>query len=223
QEADTLHHWCEQDKEALTGAGLPWETVEDLPIRNGALIHSEALWNTELKARGEATRKWKQESPLAYQLREELLHAFRYAFRKHRGLLAKVKITRKGKKHTGMIQDLNDLAVMGKHNPGLLEAIGFDMSLLDKAAQTSSEMARLLARVTTEKLAYSNTKRVRDQAYTHLKEAVDEIRECGRFVFWNNKGRLRGYRSHYMHTKYLRTKNLKKELKPLGTGAVDTK
>ena len=38
---------------------------------------------------------------------------------------------------------------------------------------------------------------MRDKAYTHLKQAVDEVRECGQYVFWRNEARLKGYSSRY--------------------------
>jgi len=38
---------------------------------------------------------------------------------------------------------------------------------------------------------------IRDQAFTYLKLAVDEIRECGKFAFWRNPDRLKGYISKY--------------------------
>jgi hypothetical protein len=97
-----------------------------------------------------------------------------------------------------MIQDLNDLSVLGKANPQLLEAINLDMSLLDEAAQTAKEMAALLAEVNRSRREHSEAKRIRDQAYTHLKEAVDEIRRCGQYVFRQNKERLMGYRSSHI-------------------------
>ena len=36
-----------------------------------------------------------------------------------------------------------------------------------------------------------------DKAYTHLKEAVDAIRDCGQFVFWKDQDRAKGYASEY--------------------------
>jgi hypothetical protein len=41
----------------------------------------------------------------------------------------------------------------------------------------------------------------RDRAFTYLKQAIDEIRECGRFVFWRNPDRLKGYTSDYWKQK----------------------
>jgi len=38
---------------------------------------------------------------------------------------------------------------------------------------------------------------MRDKAYTHLKQAVDQVRECGQYVFWRNEARLKGYGSRY--------------------------
>jgi len=39
---------------------------------------------------------------------------------------------------------------------------------------------------------------VRDQAYTHLKQAVDAVRACGQYLFWRNDERLKGYASRYL-------------------------
>jgi hypothetical protein len=101
--------------------------------------------------------------------------------------------------HAKMIKDLNDLSILGKDNTRLLEAINFDLSLLDKAAQTSREMAVLLDEMDRdrERDKHSEAKKIRDQAYTHLKEAVDEILETGRYVFRQDKRRSRKYASEY--------------------------
>jgi hypothetical protein len=44
----------------------------------------------------------------------------------------------------------------------------------------------------------SAVKKIRDQAYTHLKEAVDALMDCGQYVFWKNERRLKMYRSSYL-------------------------
>ena len=59
-------------------------------------------------------------------------------------------------------------------------------------------MAALLAAATGERIDTSESKRIRDQAYTHLKEAVDEIRAYGQYVFRHIDERLKGYRSNYL-------------------------
>ena len=201
QEADLLYHWCQADKEALTNVGLSWELVQDLPVRIGALVEAEAQWHVERNTTKEAEKKWTSQSPIAYGLRNRLLKDFRFAFRMRDDLLAAVRHIAKGHTHADMIQDLNDLSVLGKANRELLAAIRFDMSLLDEAAQTAAELASLLAETNSCKLEYDKAKKIRDQAYTHLKEAVDEICVHGKYVFRNNKERYIGYRSHYIRQK----------------------
>jgi hypothetical protein len=119
----------------------------------------------------------------------------------------------KGKSHDKMIRALNDLGVLGKKNLQILEAVNFDMSLLDKAVQISKEMAKLLPDVNKERREHSELKKIRDQAYTHLKEAVDQIRSYGKYLFRDNKSRLRGYKSDYIRE--IKLKQRLKRKKPL--------
>ena len=73
------------------------------------------------------------------------------------------------------------------------------MTLLDRAADTSKRIASLLAETNIERNKGSDSKKIRDRVYTHLKEAVDEIYEHGQFAFRQDDERRRGYRSNYMH------------------------
>ena len=206
QESQSLYRRALKDKDALIAAGLSWELVEDLPVRIGALIEAESSWYVQRNTRKEVAAVWAEQSQLAYQLKKQLHDVFRYAFRNNPDLLETLRHMVKGRSHANMIQALNDLSHLGKKNAALLEAVRFDMSLLDKAAQTSKDMSALLA----ETIDYRNTvkdgKKIRDQAYTHLKEAVDEICRCGQFVFRHDEERFRGYRSAHLRDKYLKRK-----------------
>ena len=200
QEAEDLHHWSLDDKAKLMGAGLDAALIGDLPVRAGACREAQSLWTKERNTREEAEQEWKDKSPGAYELRDELLHSFRYGFRKRDDLLSRVKEIAEGDGHADMIHDHNDLAVLGRENKPLLKKIKLDMAKLDLAAATANEMADVLSRANGERSADSQVRVVRDQAYTYLKEAVDEIRSCGKYVFWKNKNRLKGYRSEYIRT-----------------------
>jgi hypothetical protein len=57
-----------------------------------------------------------------------------WAARKDAELTRKVRAIAAGSSHADMIQDLNDLSVLGKGYPAPLAAISFDMALLDQAA-----------------------------------------------------------------------------------------
>lgn len=197
QEAEDLYHWALKDKEQLTAAGLDEAVLNDLPILNGACRHAQAVWMKELNMQKEARRQWTEAGPQGYNLRDELVHTFRYAFRRRPDLLNRVSAVADGTGHADMIQDLHNLAVLGKANPQLLQGIQFDMAVLDNASQTSDELTELLAIANGEKHLENEAKVMRDKAYTLLKIAVDEVRDCGKYVFWRDETRLAGYASQY--------------------------
>ena len=215
QEASDLHHWCQADKDALVAAGIDWTRVDDLPVRIGALSAAQAIWITEYNNKEEAQKQWGLQSPAAFKLRDQIVHHFRYAYRDDPDLYGRVKAIDNGGGNAEMIQDLQELYTLGKSNPDLLIAINFDMSLLDQAAALSEQLSPLLSIATGGRLGYSESKRLRDQAYTHLKEVVDEVRKCGQYLFWQNADRLKGYKSSYLQKS--RTKK-----KPVPTPTPDT-
>lgn len=197
QEAANLYHWCQPDKPQLLGAGLSEKFIDTLPVRADACRKAESLWIKARNTTGTTARQWAQRSVKGYRLRNQLLHTFRYAFRKNKQLLANVADIASGTGDPDLIQDLNDLAVLGRHNSPLLEQINLDNRLLTQAAILSDEMAGLLAAAKSEKIRKTEIRIIRNRAYTYLKEAVDEVKNCGKFVFWENPGRLRGYASAY--------------------------
>ncbi len=197
QEAEDLYHWCQDDQVALTRAGLDWMTVESLPVRTGACRESQSRWNKERNTRQQDEQAWKEQSPLAFELRDRMLHSLRYAFRNDEVLLSRVEDIALGDSNADMVQDLNDLSVLGKANLDLLAAIGFDAALLDEAALTSDLMGDLLGATNGERKKDSEAMMIRDKAFTYLKAPMDEIRNCGKYVFWKNPDRLEGYISNY--------------------------
>lgn len=197
QEAENLHTWCQQDKDALTGAGLDWNLAADLPVRCGACREAQSVWFKTRFSREEAQAEWNSKSPAAYDLRDQLLHDLRYAFRNSPDLLSRLANIDEGSGHADMIQDLNDISVLAKEQTALLEKIKFDLSKLDTAANTAKEMADLLSKATMGRADNSKERITRDKAYTYLKQAVDEIRQCGQYIFWRDETRLKGYVSQY--------------------------
>ncbi|MCU0286493.1 MAG: hypothetical protein MUF15_08835 [Acidobacteria bacterium] len=198
QEAEDLHAWSQPDKDVLIGNGLSWELVDDIPIRCGVLKEAESLWSVERNTQEEAEKLWAVQGPQAYELRDDLVHEFRFAYRNDEKLSAKVGTISGGTGHADMLQDLNDLAKLGKAYPEPLTKINFDMTILDEAAQKSFDLASLLATANGERADYSEAKRIRDQAFTYLKQAVDELYAHGQFAFADNKARLKCYRSKFM-------------------------
>ena len=197
QEAENLYHWCKDDQQALTQIGLDWNLVIRLPARSGACREAQSLWIKERNTRQQAEQDWKIQAPAAFDLRDQLIHTFRFAFRKFEGLLARVDEIAQGDTNSDMVQDLNDLSVLGKANTDLLTAVNFDLNQLNDAAELSDHLGDLLGATNGERKEVSEAMVIRDKAYTYLKQAVDEIRECGKFAFWRNPERLKGYVSDH--------------------------
>lgn len=197
QEAEDLKEWCTNDKDVLVKAGLDWTLVENLPQRIGALRYIQSQWAKDYLTQEAAQKEWKEKSPAAYGLRDDLVHHLLHGYHNIPDLLSKTQKIAEGSGHADMIQDLSDLSVLGKANPEPLKKINLDMTLLDKAATLSDEMAALLAKANGERQSDNNLKIVRDKAYTYMKQAVDEIRRNGHYVFWHNTDREKGYTSKY--------------------------
>lgn len=201
QEAENLVAWCQEDKATLVRAGLDWTLVDDLPIRAGACRYAQSIWVRESKSKEEAQREWKEKSPVAFGLRDEMLHHFTFAFRNVPDLVSKVQTIREGYSNADMLQDLSDLSVLGKENTDLLKAVGMDLKLLDQAASTADELSAVLALANGEAGDDADAKELRDKSYTYMKLAMDEIRSTGQYVFWRDEDRKKGYVSAYFRKK----------------------
>ena len=197
QESENLFQWCSDDREALFRCGLDTRLIDKLPLLAGACREAQARWVKENKTKKEAENSWRKEYPVALNLKNELIHDFRFAFRKNPELLSKIANIEKGNTYADFVQDLNDLSVLGLDNAEEVTKIGRTLESLENAAILAKKLAGILATWNSEKEINAGFLEIRNKAYTLLKNAVDEIRESGRFVFWRNPERLKGYSSAY--------------------------
>lgn len=197
QEAEDLCHWASDDLLKLAPVGIKKSVISDLRVRTGAGREAQSIWNKDYNSQKEAQKQWKALAPAAFELRDDLLAAMRFAYRKDETLLGRVRAIDEGTGNADMLQDLNDIKVLGQDNPESLTAITFDFALFETAGTTSDEMAEVLAAANGDRIGKNETKVIRDKAYTHMKELVDEIRDAGKYVFRKDKTRLKGYSSQY--------------------------
>jgi len=219
QEAANLKIWATTDKPALEAVGLDWTIVDGLTDKAGVLMDAESRWAARRFEKAEARKKWLEVSPAAFELRDELVHSFYYAYRKNKEILARVQEVAEGTTDEDMILDLNTINHIGKNNPAELQAIKFDMKLLDTAAETAQQMQELLAQADGTSPVYNEARLVRDQAYTMLKKSVDEVRECGQHVFYRNAARFPGYCSKYLRTHRSKKKTSTEQPAPSATAS----
>lgn len=101
---------------------------------------------------------------------------------------------REGGSNADMIQDLLEEAVLGEKYPEPLAAINFDLNLLQQARTVSHTMSELLATANGADGDTSETKLLRDKAFTLLDKADSTIREYGRYVFWKDETKRDRYK-----------------------------
>jgi len=201
QEAENLYTWCLDDQDALVGTGLDVTLINELPVRAGACREAQSLWVKNRKMRNHTSLEWKSCLSEATDLRSLLLHSFRYAFRAHDDLLAAIGGIAKSNSRSAIVQDLNDLSVLGNSNLDLLKAIRMDTSLLETASLKSYQMGDMAGFINSARRRKSEAKIIRNKAFSYLKEAIDNIRHCGKYVFWHNPDRKNGYTSNFLKNK----------------------
>lgn len=205
-ETETLETWAMQDKEKLSAAGISEERIAEIAVRATVLRQYQADWIIVRRTGKDAEKEWKAFATGAYDLCSEMKHAFKYAFRNEPELLRRVDEIAEGTGDADMIQDLKTYSKLGLKHQDLLTPIGFDIAKLDAASTMSDEGANLLAEANGSKLKGNVQKVARDKAYTHLKEVVDEVRACGKYLFWKDKKRLVGYESSHWKSQNARRK-----------------
>ena len=190
---ETLAINANEDRELLEGAGLDVSTIDQLTSLSGALRYCEAQWMSVYQVRAEAKVEWREKSPQAYVLRDELLHHFSFAFRDSDDMKKKIARIREGASNADMVQDLLELAVLGTKNLDPLTAIRFNLDLLAQARTESQTMSQILAAANGAEGEDNETKVMRDQAFTLLSEKESTIREYGRYLFWKDDDKKAKY------------------------------
>jgi hypothetical protein len=197
QDAEIFVLWAKDDLKELSKVGITNKHIEELQLRIDICRKVQTCWIHYKDTQSELDKRWKNDLQAGKDLKSEMLHYFTYAFRHNKDLQKILKYIRKGNTHADLVQDLANLTALGEANTELLEKVSFDHSILDKASELCPELGLLAGQYNGNKVRIREHKEFRDKTYTYLKQCLDEIRNAGKFVFRNNKKRLRGYMIAY--------------------------
>ncbi|MGQ1910954.1 hypothetical protein ACT3CE_14345 [Marinifilum sp. RC60d5] len=197
QDAENLVLWTKDDLNELARVGIRQQHIDELIVRIDICRKVQTCWIHSKETQSELDKNWKKELQTGKDLYRELLHYFTYAFRNDEKLSKTLKRNKKANSHASLIQTLSNLRVLGDANKDLLEKISFDFQLLTKASDLSNRLGILAGKCHANNWNIKENKRFRDKTYTYLKLCIDEIRDAGKFVFRDNKKRLRGYMIAY--------------------------
>ena len=170
--------------------------IDELSAAIGVLQLCQAQLTAAMGEVREATMEWNEKSSAAFELRAEILAATAYALRGVKDAAKAMKKIRKGNGAFDAICDLKALAEVGRKYQPHLEAINFNVEMLDTATKTADELSHLYAKAFVEK-STSDPKDIRDRAFTYMRKLMGEVLDVAEYVFRKDKERLDFYYSSY--------------------------
>lgn len=201
QEADYLYDRANKDLVQLNRCGIGEESLDDFKTRTEACRSVYLAWVAIQKEIDDNQIAWRNQLPIASELKAKLIHTFFFAFRNDPLVTKRIKRINKGNRHTSLIQSLNDLSVLGLAHLDVLVPFDISLETLKSASELSDQTQKIRTAWHGYKTRTNTDKRLRDKSYTYLKERVDEIRTAGKFLFWKDKTHLKEYASEYVRKK----------------------
>ncbi len=186
-----------EGRDILVNAGLNPEYIDNFDDRIGAYAIAAAKYVVLMDGNGGYGKDLNDLEGPAHDLRREIMHNFRFAFRNNSEALKSLERISKGRSRKDMIFDFVSLIELAENYPEELDAINFDRGLLDQARESYENLKNLVAKITVSPKQISEVKDIRDRAYTYLNEALTAIKEHSQFVFWKDEAKLALYKRDY--------------------------
>ena len=196
KEGELMAAAAAEDAAKLTAVGLDSNCIKELDLSVGALRYAEAQLTAALGEVKEAGLQWKQEEPGAYELRADILAALTYGLKSVPDAVKSLKKIREGSGNADMVQDLAGLSQLGKKYQNKLQAINFDVKLLDTAAEKAELLGNLLVKSSLEK-ATAGAKDVRDRSFTYMRQYMGTVLDAAEYALRKDSTRLDFYHSTY--------------------------
>ncbi len=209
QEANDLYVLLNENdpiRTRLVKVGLEESTVPALRQATGALQEAQSRWR--MIRSGKKGKAQRQLEARANARKLDLLAACRWNLRKDDKASATVSAISEGDGTADLVQDLNDLAtLMGSRLAAFTTDETFDA---DEAIAEARRLAQEVRQGTSEERAEQargEAKDLRDKAFTHLSDLVDDVREAGRYAYRGDEAKLAAFQSRYLRRRRTRARN----------------
>lgn len=186
-----------EDRAKLERSGIELHFLDSFEARAGALSWSAAQVTTYVDMESTAKSEWDAIKPGANIIRKKFLKALTRACRNNPELAAAVERIRAGQGNLDWVLDFLSMHKLGKEVRALLENVCADLSLIDRSAELHTQLQDILSRMTIDPEKLNEAKVLFYKAWTHLKEALDEVYEAGQYVFDEDDPRHSLYYSDY--------------------------
>ncbi len=181
--------------------GLSPQLGEECAAAAGALRVSDGKWLASWGEKKESQKLWEEKEKPGYELRDGTLSALSYALRNNSRAVRIVRKIRQGGSDRDMIHDLRAEKELGEKYQKELEAILFDLAILDQCGAMADELGSLYAMAYVDDSS-SEALDIRNRAYTYMRMVAGEILEAAEYVLRNNPDRLKQYYSEYRRKQY---------------------
>ncbi|MBN1577526.1 MAG: hypothetical protein JW913_13290 [Chitinispirillaceae bacterium] len=195
-EAELMSTAAAEDAGALGAVGFNVAVIEELTTAAAGLRHAEGFLIAQTGEIKEATKLWNEAEPDAYELRSECLAALELALRKIPDAIKAVRKIREGSGKQDLFLDLSASAELAKKYKPHLDALHLNTAIFDIAEVKAAELYRLHTKAFIEK-GSSETKVMRDRAFTYMRRQMAEILDFAEYVFRKDRARLEYYHSTY--------------------------
>jgi hypothetical protein len=197
-EVTRMESIIEQDKQELLDSDVEEELIESYRSRAGAFLYSIVKSQTISSGTLSTNEEWKQLKKESSDLRKDLGYHFRWAFRKDPKLLETVDRILADRVDRNLALDMLTLSKLGNKNRDSLGRLKrFNFEQLDRAAELYILISDFLARSEISPDEEADMTDVVNKSWTHLKKALDEIYEGGKYTFPEGTERHDLYYSDY--------------------------
>ena len=181
QETDDLqeHLAVNELAQVLEDEGLDRSTLDSIPQALAAAREAQTAWTlTNERAKPDEQRSAEKQG---YALRTKVSRKARFALRRNSAALAVLSQILEGDGVADLVQDLDDLRMLISHH-----ATAFARNKNFDAAAVSAELATLAAEIRKGLSGFrmnpeqAKAVELRNRAWTHLDQLVDDVREAGR-------------------------------------------
>lgn len=194
-EAHLIYQWSLDDLKELTQAGLPESKILLLPQKINALSEAQSLWKRAQLLIKEEVKEYKALKEEIRTLFQDLIVTYKYLFAHDSHVSDVVKRLQNNKTLPAITQNILSLALIGTNNKEFLAQRNVPFEKITRAYEVSKLFSKKRAQVNCHRQEGSPEKKTRDAMYHLLKCDIDDIKACAKYVFRNNKERLKGYQS----------------------------
>jgi hypothetical protein len=187
QESIKVTGFYKQHKDELEAGGMDFTKVAKMLTYHGAArqLYSDAF--TLSGVSGTKRKAWEKAYNEAVKVVEDVRAGLVFAFQGDQTLLDKVAEIGEGNSIGDFIQDCNDVATVSRNNRELLEAIRYDMKLVERLSELAVILGELYADANVERSESPEQTLLRDKAFTLFKNAIDNLNAQARYIFRGDK------------------------------------